>query len=123
VIRIVAAAAVLVAGLLVLATEGAAIADALLRIVLVLVAGAAALTVIIVGGVVLVRRLVRPSEQPAPQVPDHSQELPAPDAPCARGCGRTGTVLIAGAGSLPTLVCQRCADVHTGRIQPRGATQ
>jgi len=121
VIRVIAAAAVFVAGWLVLATQGEAIAAALERIVLVLVAGAAALTVIVVGGVVLVRRLVRPSEQPAPQVPDHSQELPALGTDCARGCGRPGTVLLAGAGSLPFLVCQRCADVHTGRVQPRGA--
>jgi len=31
------------------------------------------------------------------------------DTACTRGCGRPGTELIAASGSMPTLVCKRCA--------------
>lgn len=39
--------------------------------------------------------------------PDPPQEA---DTSCARGCGRPGEVWVAASGSLPTMVCQRCAD-------------
>ena len=43
------------------------------------------------------------------------------DTTCARGCGRPGEVWVAGTGSLPTLVCSRCADaIKAGRTW-RGA--